>query len=99
MAMMRALVSGNKFPYVSANSLILRNRYCRRLICGDVISVEYSAPMLPHLLLSLLLLLLLLLSHYFTYKGDSPERDLCDILVSFFNVIYFKVLKIPEKTF
>ena len=25
--------------------------------------------------------------------GDCPARDLCDVLVSFFNVIHFKLLK------
>ena len=25
--------------------------------------------------------------------GDFPERDLCDILVSFFNTVHFKLLK------
>ena len=28
------------------------------------------------------------------YMGDSPERNLCDVLVSFFNTIHFKLLKI-----
>ena len=27
---------------------------------------------------------------------DSPERDLCDVLVSFFNTIQFKLLKISK---
>ena len=26
--------------------------------------------------------------------GDSPERKLCDVLVSFFNTIHFKLLNI-----
>ena len=42
--------------------------------------------------------------------GDSFEKDLCDVLVSFFNTIHFELLKIgrvvggpasrmPEETF
>ena len=40
------------------------------------------------------------------YIGDFPKRNLCDVLVSFFNTIYFKLFKIgrgpqvkPEKNF
>ena len=28
--------------------------------------------------------------------GDSPERDFCDVVVSFFNTIHFKLLKISR---
>ena len=28
--------------------------------------------------------------------GDSPERDVCDVLVSFFNTNHFKLLKIGK---
>ena len=28
------------------------------------------------------------------FMGDSPERDLCDVLVSIFNTIHFNMLKI-----
>ena len=28
------------------------------------------------------------------YMGDSPVRDLCDILVSFFNTLHSELLKI-----
>ena len=32
----------------------------------------------------------------FWHMGDSPERDLCDVLVSFFNLKHFELLKMTE---
>ena len=33
---------------------------------------------------------------FYCILGWSPERDLCDVLVSFFNNFHFKVLKISK---